>query len=662
MSVENLKNSEYFNICIESYSDDDMGLLWKDITQETLICVNIEEYFYYRFNKETLLYDYIEFNEASEIIKCELKTYLQQKKKTNTDRRLSDLITRVGNESKSNAISKSASKKIYDKTFYSKLDTNKSQFHFLNGYVCLKTGEFKKRTKNEYCSKSVNYHYNETRHVEKMEYIKRECKKICNDSDDILDLILSWYGYCLTGETGLQKCLFCVGESASNGKSTINTAFDKSFSAYSHKMDRQTFESGYSKAHKGLSCVKGNRSVYIEELDIKKRVNEALFKDVIDGNRINNEVLYGTTESIEINFKLIFISNILAKFTTDEGIKRRGMIIYFKNQFLEDIKFTGAKGTYLIDKSFEKCFENDDYKLAFFHILLDYSMRYYEKGMTISPYYRQAVKNFEDLSGENDKMKSFMDANYIVTGNEKDVVNKQSFIDTYASHYNYNSVDWVGLLSDVKRFKLDYNCDQRSLYKGKSLKGVIRGIIPNNQFETDLIQMETGKSPFDEGVIEEPKKDYEALYLQSQIENNKLKNELEEIKKQLLLLQTPKQIETPKEISDEELKTAIEELELIPKHQPKIDISEEIDDIEELNKLFEIPFVEVPQCQIKPKAKKVNKKIRASDYEYIFTLDKWSSTQVSRFYKQFGIDVDLEKEKTRYMEWKSTGKKGVKTW
>ena len=88
--------------------------------------MNIENYIYYKFNKKTCLYDLIGLNEFSDIVACELKKYLVDNSKVNTDRRLIDLITKIGNVSKSKKIAESASYKIYDKSFniefYKKLE------------------------------------------------------------------------------------------------------------------------------------------------------------------------------------------------------------------------------------------------------------------------------------------------------------------------------------------------------------------------------------------------------------------------------------------------------------------------------------------------------------------------------------------------------------
>jgi putative DNA primase/helicase len=99
-------------------------------------------------------------------------------------------------------------------------------------------------------------------------------KQICNTSDDDLEFILSYLGYCITSETKEQKYLNAYGASASNGKSTIIKIMESVFSIYTFKATKQLFSESFGKSHKYFSGMKGKRIVYIEELDKKKTYGE----------------------------------------------------------------------------------------------------------------------------------------------------------------------------------------------------------------------------------------------------------------------------------------------------------------------------------------------------------------------------------------------------
>jgi phage/plasmid-associated DNA primase len=138
----------------------------------------------------------------------------------------------------------------------------------------------------------------------------------------------------MTGETKQQKFLCTIGHSAQNGKSTLAKMFDNTFSIYSMKLDKQTFTKDYSKRQKQFALIrKPVRFVYIEEMDRNKLDGDVL-KDFVDGDKINNEIMYGTSETIILQCKLNLISNNNINFDTDSGIKRRGYSQKFTNKFI----------------------------------------------------------------------------------------------------------------------------------------------------------------------------------------------------------------------------------------------------------------------------------------------------------------------------------------
>ena len=40
--------TDYLRIVIEAPNDDDLANLWKTITKENIICINIEQFLYYK--------------------------------------------------------------------------------------------------------------------------------------------------------------------------------------------------------------------------------------------------------------------------------------------------------------------------------------------------------------------------------------------------------------------------------------------------------------------------------------------------------------------------------------------------------------------------------------------------------------------------------------
>ena len=516
----NIKQSEYLKSCIEFPNHDDLGYLWKDITKEKIICVDMKNYIYYRYNSEFLLYEIISINELTEIVKNELRNYLQQVASINTDARLLHLRQSIGNKNMVKNITELISGKVYDSKFYKKLDTRTDVVNFKNGYVDLSNGKFAKRNETDYYSKCLDYDYTDLKSDKIIKEIKSIFKNICNDDDDLLKFNFSWLGYCLTGETREQKSLFIVGHTASNGKSTTSKIFSSAFPCYCYKIAPETFSKNYGKVHKQLSNCKGIRYVYLEELD-KDSINTSLYKDIVDGDIINNEVLFATLEKITILFKLNCISNHEPNFGTDEGMRRRGLLMTLKNRFLDKDIFKNEKGTYLNNKELLKKFERDDeYKLAFFHILLPYAIEFYKNGLFI---YSPVREDFNDLCKENDKMQTFIDFTFELTNSNSDRIHKDHFKQLYNEHFR-TKMDWIKILSELKRCNLKYERSERTNYEGQSQRGVILGIKLRNQMDNELIE----ENPLDYNPKPVIKKQVENII----IETNK-NDDLDELEKDL---------------------------------------------------------------------------------------------------------------------------------
>lgn len=352
------------------------------------------------------------------------------------------------------------------------LDSSKDTVNFKNGILCLRNLTFRERCRKDYVTKCLDYDYSDTVNQEISDEIKQKILHIANDDQITYDFILSWFGYCLTGETQERKMLFMSGYSASNGKSTLGRMFMYSLPIYSTEIDNQTFNLNYTKIHKQLNGVnKPIRFIVIEELS-KKNIDVNLFKKFIDGNEITNEVLYGTTEKIIIHGKLFITSNYDPSFITDNGILRRGIQVVLKNKFLDQYdyeKITQKKGIYLQDKSFEYHFKNNyQYKLEFVRLLLPYAQKYYSHGLHVPDIIKN---NFYEVCENNDYMKNFIEKFFTITHSHNDRISKDDFLILY-NDANNTKMQWNHLLPDIKRIGLVYDKNKRV----HNSRGIICGI------------------------------------------------------------------------------------------------------------------------------------------------------------------------------------------
>jgi len=461
----------------------------------------------YMFNPEFKYYQQVEqtgrlMNLVSEVLHTALKTFndhFEQKyrelkcdktsEKEHIKEAMSDMvkvIKQVNTATKSietttfikNVVEQIISKSLLSREEQEKLNRLENHLNFRNGKLDLKTMVFTDRTEDDFVTEYLNYDFQLKPNKEVKSEVTEVLKKICNSDDGDFDFITNFLAYCITSETKEQKYLNVVGPSASNGKSTIIKLMEEALSIYIFKAKKDLFSEAYSKGHKYFAQTKNKRIVYIEELD-KKKVDADLIKDVVDGNQINNEVLFATTEKIDINFKLMFLSNNLMNFDADSGIKRRLIHFEFRNKFVAQQDLEKERANHKIGKVFpldnslvSKFHNNDDYKNALIHILIKKAKQYFDIGLTVPEKYVEIAK---EICEENDKFKNFFENHFEVTNNESDRLSKDELRDMYNSHTKCN-FSASSIMTDIQRLQLKYERGLRCIYNGMSLRGVIVGI------------------------------------------------------------------------------------------------------------------------------------------------------------------------------------------
>ena len=450
-----------------------------------------------------------------------------------------------------NVLEQIISRSILSKEEQEKLERLDNHLNFRNGKLNLKTMEFGERSEADFVTEYLNYDFQVKVNKEVKSEVVEVLKKICNSDDDDYEFITNFLAYCITSETKEQKYLNVVGPSASNGKSTIIKLMEEALSIYIFKAKKDLFSEAYSKGHKYFAQTKNKRIVYIEELD-KKKVDADLIKDVVDGNQINNEVLFATTEKIDINFKLMFLSNNLMNFDADSGIKRRLIHFEFRNKFvslqdLEKERINHKIGkVFALDSSLVSKFHtNDSYKNALIHILIKKAKQYFDSGLTIPEKYVEIAK---EICEENDKFKNFFENHFEITNKDVDRIAKDELRDMYNSYTKCN-FSASSIMTDIQRLQLKYERGLRCIYNGVSLRGVIVGIKklkgqaePNKQANDSGLDYGIEFAPEPE-VTSDPDPEYtEKLeadlreknkqFNELQIEHEKLKEEFEALQEQ----------------------------------------------------------------------------------------------------------------------------------
>ena len=336
---------------------------------------------------------------------------------------------------------------LEDNEFYLKLDSSKFQWFFKNGMLDLKTNEFREGIfYSDYVTKVLPYDYKPDIDIEKLNYVKQQFKKVCNNNQEHLDYYLSTIAYSLCNAPDEVKAFWIfVGELADNGKTKPLEALTKIFPCYIKKGNAQLiYESKSAKKHKFMGNI-SYRLLWIDELSRTEKLDTAFLKELADGGDINNEVMYGTESIIKNNCKLIVPSNWLPTFETDEGMKSRLKCMQFNSKFKQDTTIDNyeelnfVRDCNLMDKIV-------DCKYEVISLLREYVFSYINNNLPTMPLeFQETTNTTYEL---NDEFNAWIDDNCVMDLSFK--LAKQDIL-------KYSDFDKKDLFSNMKRLGFKYN-------------------------------------------------------------------------------------------------------------------------------------------------------------------------------------------------------------
>jgi|694.fasta_scaffold05780_6 phage/plasmid-associated DNA primase len=395
--------------------------------------------------------------------------------------------------------------KTLDNLFLEKLNINKDVLNFKNGLLDLKTGLFRDRKPDDNICGFLDYDYQVDKKQNLINEIKEMLLKIYNDDKKLLDDILLFYSYCITGRTNEQKFLINIGQGG-NGKSLLGDLLrSKVLPLYCAKTTFTTFttdcnENNIGKAIHPLILFK-KRILFVEEMTTQK-LNLSFLKDITGSDTIDYKKLNIQSSSTAKHYvKIIFNTNKQPNFDGDSNsyaIKRRGLQVEYKNTFIKEDDYNNMddkKGFYIIDVNLLDKFNDDDYKCALLHILLEYSVKYYNDGeLKLS----SLEKNFESMVDENDITTNFMNEYYKKSNNEKDRILVDDIYNDYKNYILSKGINkkWTEMLFKTemkkysKKFYSEYKndltlCDLKKTDPRRGKKGVYVCMIRIKEDEED---------------------------------------------------------------------------------------------------------------------------------------------------------------------------------
>lgn len=220
----------------------------------------------------------------------------------------------------------------------------------VNGVVDLRTGELRHGAKSDYinCHSPVAFDPAATVTV-----FPASLRQIFCERDDLIDYMLTAFGYALTGLTN-ERTMFILHGSGSNGKSKLlellahvlgdgEAGYAKSVPANSLKPDNR----GNPDAPRNdLAAIADARLVLVNESDLKQGVAESMVKWLTGGDMISARFNHGKPFQYRPRYKIFLSCNHRPVVRgTDAAIWNRLPLIPF------DARFEGTgEDIYLIDK------------------------------------------------------------------------------------------------------------------------------------------------------------------------------------------------------------------------------------------------------------------------------------------------------------------------
>jgi hypothetical protein len=324
-----------------------------------------------------------------------------------------------------NVVTKYLKTKLLDDKFSEKLDSIPHVLAFQNGIMDLRTKTFRDGIlSSDFITDTIPYDYKPC-NSEKKNYLKSVLKKILNNNDEHLEYYLSIFGFTFIGTPDLEKSIYFMidktfGGKGDNGKTFWFDILNTLMPNYVYRSKASLIEKNNTKVHKQLAMTKGKRLVWLEELPKDKQTNAELMKEIGDGKQLENEIMFGTSETLNILFKMFILSNHIPKIDPNESaVYNRYKQVSFNSHFDRTGDRTEEDPKQLLfiaDSSLGDKIKNEYYNEVF-DLIIEYANKYYEKKIPKIP--QQFVNDTRQTQITNDNFASWFNDNCIIDSSSK---------------------------------------------------------------------------------------------------------------------------------------------------------------------------------------------------------------------------------------------------
>lgn len=337
--------------------------------------------------------------------------------------------------------------------FAERSNENKEIFAFNNGVYDMKTFEFRNARKEEFVTETCEYDY-----VKSSDEDRNIVFNIIKDmfiEKKLLDYVLHIFSMRLVRWNISEEFYLLIGKSSS-GKGLITRLAENTFGQHSQTLDSFDVFNGPvgGNATTPSSAVANTRYknvIFINKNEGKIKIEGGIIKRISKGHKIKARYPKADAFDFDPGYAFFFVSRFDPIICGSlNNLKRQCRYISFDVTFKDEPK-EGNPLEKKINRNLEELIKKDQYKCAFFDILVSHYKNYIESlkgtGIKMVPHDEVVVKTKEYLI-RNKLIDEFIDARVEITRNKKDVM---SFQNLYALFVEYVDGDTRGF--GTKKFK-----------------------------------------------------------------------------------------------------------------------------------------------------------------------------------------------------------------
>jgi phage/plasmid-associated DNA primase len=334
----------------------------------------------------------------------------------------------------------------------------------------------------------VGYEYDEKYDKKKVEEL-RELIKGIQPNKDVMDYFLHVMSSALTGYH-IQKIVILTG-GGGNGKGLLMKLLSATLGNYYYVLPNSVLTKSIDNnggANQEIALMSGKRLVNTSEPKKGTKLCMDTVKVITGENVLNARGIYSQETRVFMNSLLVLQANDIPPYDeTGEAVNRRAIVIPFKTTAVSKKKYEEKedKTNYTIENTYYDTDEwRNDYKLAYFHLLLEYMSKFYENETSL-------LEMTKECQEATDKQFSMSDT--IISAIEEEYVEDEQNYEVIPIKVLYNAFKITYVFLDLskeekRRYNYKYYCDtirknrllekyvveenQRYKSKGKLITGV----------------------------------------------------------------------------------------------------------------------------------------------------------------------------------------------